>query len=105
MRIATNSDGQFIVADDGDKTIKVFDSNGNFLLSFKTRINDVGEGVTISDVATDENNNIYVLESLKKPGAEDSELEVTAPVNCCFSSLQGVIVGTVQEWQLPRTKC
>ena len=74
--IATNSDRQFIVADDGDKTIKVFDSNGNFLLSFNTRINDVGERVTILDLATDENNNIYVLELLEKPGAEDSELEV-----------------------------
>ena len=76
ISIATNSDGQFIVADDGDKTIKVFDSNGNFLLSFNTRINDVGEGVTISDVATDKNSNIYVLELLEKPGTEDSELEV-----------------------------
>ena len=74
--IATNSDGQFIVADDGDKTIKVFDSNGNFLLSFNTRINDVGEVVTILDLATDENNNIYVLELLDKLWTEDSELEV-----------------------------
>ena len=74
--IATNSDGQFIIADDGDKTIKVFDSNGNFLLSFNTCINDAGEHVTIYDLATDENNNIYVLESPMKLGAEDSELEV-----------------------------
>ena len=74
--IATNSDGQFIVADDRDKTIKVFDSNGNFLRSFNTRINDVGKDVTISPVATDENNSIYVLQSFKKPGAEDSEREV-----------------------------
>ena len=75
--IATNTDGQFIVADDGDKKIKVFDSNGNFLLSFNTRISDASELVScIYDLATDENSNIYVLESLKKPGAEDSELEV-----------------------------
>ena len=74
--IATNSDGQFIVADDRDKTIKVFDSKGNFLRSFNTRINDVGEDVIISAVATDENNSIYVLQSFKKAGAEDSELEV-----------------------------
>ena len=74
--IAANADGQFIVADDGDKTIKVFDSNGNFLLSFNTRISNASKAVTIYDLATDENNNIYVLESFKKPGAEDSELEV-----------------------------
>ena len=76
LGIATNLDGQFIVADNGDKVIKVFDINGNFLLSFNTRINNAGKLVTISDIATDENNNIYVLESFKKPGAEDSELEV-----------------------------
>ena len=74
--IATNSDGQFIIADDGDKTIKVFDSNGNFLLSFETCKNYVGKLVSILDVATDENNNIYVLESLEKLGTEDFELEV-----------------------------
>ena len=74
--IDTNSDGQFIVADDGDKTIKVFDSDSNFLHSFNTRINDVRELVTISDVATDENNNIYLLESFKETGADESELEV-----------------------------
>ena len=74
--IATNTDGQLIVADDGDNKIKVFDSNGNFLLSFNTRINDAGEHVSIKDLATDENSNTYVLESLEKPGAEDSELEV-----------------------------
>ena len=76
--IATNSDGQFIVADDIHKNVKVFDSSGNFLLSFNTRINDDRERVTcvMYDLATDKNNNIYVLELLKKPGAEDLELEV-----------------------------
>ena len=61
--IATNSDGQFIVGDDRDKVnIKVFDSIGNFLLSFNTRINEIGKRSTIFDLATDENN-IYVLVS------------------------------------------
>ena len=73
--IATNSDGQFIVADNGDKTIKVFDINGNFLLSFNTCISEVGKRVSISDVTTDENSSIYVLDFVT-PGAEDSELEV-----------------------------
>ena len=71
--IATNSDGQFIVADDLDKNIKVFDSNGNFLLSFNTcGIDDAREHITILDLATDENNNIYVLMGSKKT----PELEV-----------------------------
>ena len=61
--IATNSDGQFIVADDEDKTIEVFDSNGNFLHSFNTCINEASEADTISGLVTDENTNIYVLES------------------------------------------
>ena len=74
--IATNSDGQFIVADNGDKTIKVFDSNGNFLLSFNTHISNAKERVAISDVATDENSNIYVLESPEEPVTKESELEV-----------------------------
>ena len=74
--IATNSGGQFIVRDSGDKNIKVFDCNGNFLQSFNTRFTDVRKRVIISDLATDENNNIYVLESLEKPGAKDFQLEV-----------------------------
>jgi len=33
--IATNTDGQFIIAANGDKTVKVFSSSGKFLHSFK----------------------------------------------------------------------
>ena len=73
--IATNSDGQFIVGDDRDKNIKVFESSGNFLLSFNTRINEIGKRATIFDLATDENN-IYVLVSPNMHEREESEMEV-----------------------------
>ena len=74
--IATNSDGQFIVADAGDKNIKVFDSSGNFLRSFNSFINHANNHVSIQDVATDENSNIYVLVANVKQWNENTELEV-----------------------------
>ena len=74
--IATNSRGQFLIADDGDKTIKVFDSNGNFDLSFNVQTDDASSELYILDVASDEKNSIYVLIGLKKPGAEEYELQV-----------------------------
>ena len=76
--IATNSDGKFFVPNNNcwDKNIKVFDSNGNFLLGFNTCSDDDKARVTVFDVAADENSNIYVLEAFEKPGTEDSELEV-----------------------------
>ena len=73
--IATNSDGQFIVGDDRDKNIKVFESSGNFLLSFNTRINEIGKRATSFDLATD-GNNIYVLVSPNMHEREESEMEV-----------------------------
>ena len=76
MGIATNSDGQFIVADAGDKNIKVFDSSGNFLRSFNSFINHADNHVSIQDVATDENSNIYVLVANVKQWNEKTELEV-----------------------------
>ena len=75
--IATNSRGQFLIADDGDKTIKVFDSNGNFHLSFNLQTDDSSaELYDILDVASDEKDSIYVLIGLKKPGGNEYELEV-----------------------------
>ena len=67
--IATNTDGQFIIADDGDKTVRVFSSSGKFLHSFKPQTDDAGTKLDIRDVATNLNNsNIYVLVRLEKPG-------------------------------------
>ena len=74
--ITTNADGQFIVADSGDNTVKVFSSSGKFLLSFKPQTDDAYTKLEIFDVATDVNSNTYILVGLKRPGAEIYEWEV-----------------------------
>ena len=56
--IDTNSSGQFIVADYGDGSVKVFDNNGTFVTHFRF---PTGELAMSCDVATDMNDNIYVL--------------------------------------------
>ena len=75
--IATNTTGQFLIADVGDKTVKVFDSNGKFAFSFNPQTDDADTQLLIFDVATaGEDSKIYVLVRLKKPGAEEWESEV-----------------------------
>ena len=71
--IATNADGQFIIADDSDESVKVFDSSGRFVLQFHFERNDTEMDLRVFDVATDVNNsNIYVLVGLEN----GTELEV-----------------------------
>ena len=70
--ITTNSSGQFIVADYGDRNVKVFDSRGKFLKHFSVPTDDVNTKLYIADVATDMNDNIFVLAELEKPGTEIS---------------------------------
>ena len=75
--IATNTKGQLLIADDGDKTVKVFDSNGKFDFRFNPQTDDADTKLDILDVATaDEDDRIYLLVGLKKPGAEKWESEV-----------------------------
>ena len=75
--IATNHRGQFLIADNGDKTVKVFDSNGKFDLRFNPQTDDADTKLVILDVATaGEDDRIYLLVGLKKPGAEKWEREV-----------------------------
>ena len=75
--IATNTKGQLLIADDGDKTVKVFDSNGKFDLRFNPQTDDADTKLDIWDVATaGEDDRIYLLVDLKKPGAEKWENEV-----------------------------
>ena len=57
--IATNTLGDFIVADSGDRKIKVFDRRGNFLKYFRCLTDDV-EHETI-DLDTDGAGNMYLL--------------------------------------------
>ena len=75
--IATNHRGQFLIADNGDKTVKVFDSNGKFDFRFNPQTDDADTKLVILDVATaGEDDMIYLLVGLKKPGAEEWENEV-----------------------------
>ena len=75
--IATNTTGQFLIADDGDKTVKVFDSNGKFDFRSNPQTDDADTKLEIWDVATaGEDDRIYLLIRLWKPGAEKRESEV-----------------------------
>ncbi|XP_068673425.1 uncharacterized protein [Montipora foliosa] len=59
--IAINADGEFILVDD-DKSVKVFDNNGKFIYKFYPHVRQTGyTGTELLAVATDENNNTYVL--------------------------------------------
>ena len=69
--IATNHRGQFLIADDGDKTVKVFDSNGKFDLRFNPQTDDADTKLNILDVATaGEDDKIHLLVGLDKRGPE-----------------------------------
>ena len=77
LGIATNHRGQFLIADNGDKTVKVFDSNGKFDFRFNPQTDDADTKLDILDVATaGEDDRIYLLVRLEKPGAEKWEKEV-----------------------------
>ena len=66
--IATNSLGHFLVIDKVDGSIKVFDTTGRFLSSFSVpQEHDVGEP-ELKSLATDGNDNVYVLQVTKMPG-------------------------------------
>ena len=72
--IATNADGQFIIADNSDENVKVFDTSGKFVLQFHPKRNDTETVLAVFDVATDMNNsNIFVLVRL---GWYEAEWEV-----------------------------
>ena len=73
--IATNSSGQFIVADRGYSNVKVFDSSGTFIKILSLPNDDVETTLYVLDVATDRNNNIYVLVRLEKPGVVSGDHE------------------------------
>ena len=74
--IATNTKGQFLIADDGDETVKVFDSNGKFDFRFDPQTDDADTKLYVLDVATaGEDDDIYLLVELKKPGAKIWEVD------------------------------
>ena len=68
--IATNTKGQFVIADYGDKTVKVFDSKGKFDFRLNPQTDDTHSKLYILDVATAlEDDNIHLLVELKRPEA------------------------------------
>ena len=71
--IATNSSGEFIVGDYGDRCVKVFDRNGKLVKVFGLPTEDVTTSLYIEDVVTDMNDNIFVLTMMGKPGFHESE--------------------------------
>ena len=69
--ISSNSKKQFMVADNKDCIVKVFDSNGKFLHSLFCPGADGSTSVCgICDIATDQNDNVYVLVTLEKKATE-----------------------------------
>ena len=66
--ISSNTLGEFLVADNWDKTVKVFESNGSFRFCFRPHENDDGETkLNIWDVVTvghDDETEIYLLVEL-----------------------------------------
>jgi len=58
--IATNSSGQFIVGEHAND-VKIFDPSGQFIKHFSVPNDDVETKLYIADVATDNQDNIYVL--------------------------------------------
>ena len=75
--ITTNHRGQFLIKDNGDKTVKVFDSNGKFDFRFNPQPDDADTKLDLLEVATaGEDDKIYLPVRLMKPGAEEWESEV-----------------------------
>ena len=80
-RIATNLEGQFLIADNSDRTVKVFDSNGKFDFKFNPQTADADTQLDILDVATaGEDDRIYLLVRLGKAGAEKWSRKVCSEV-------------------------
>ena len=65
--IATNSSAQFIVGD--INVLKMFDSSGQFIKDISIPNDDVETKLDIYDIATDNNDYIYVLVKHRKPGS------------------------------------
>ena len=64
--ITTNRQGHFIVGDNKDHNVKVFDRSGKFVKCLRPQLNEEGTKLSIRDVATDRQDKIYVLARLEK---------------------------------------
>ncbi|XP_015749817.1 PREDICTED: uncharacterized protein LOC107329662 isoform X1 [Acropora digitifera] len=79
--IATNTNGEFLVADLYDKTIKVFNSSGDIIYKINPKVDYT---VIIRDAATDVNNNTYILMTLRdESGTDRYEVQVFTKAEMC----------------------
>ena len=88
--IATNTLGQFLVVDDIEKCVKIFDASGKFSKTFGPFTKTKFKYSELQAVATDQDDNIYVLEN----GRSDHKAEVCLHVlNNLAQSLVDLKVG------------
>ena len=87
-RITTNTCGEFLVVDVDDKTIKVFDSCGKFIYNINPQVDDTMRIRYVVDVATDVNNNTYILVWLfvwqSESWTRRSEVQVFTKTEMCM---------------------
>ena len=78
IRIAANTLGEFLVVDMDDKTVKVFDSSEKFIYKINPQVDHHWRIDDVYDVATDVNNNTYILVCLSEyiPGTQRREVQV-----------------------------
>ena len=81
--IATNTHGEFFVVDGDDKTIKVFDSSGEFNYKINPQVDDTVRLRYIADVATDVKNTTYILVRLRESGTDRCEVQVFTKTEMC----------------------
>ncbi|XP_015771931.1 PREDICTED: uncharacterized protein LOC107350222 isoform X1 [Acropora digitifera] len=82
-RIAANTLGEFLVVDFADRAIKVFDSSGEFIYKINPQVDDTVTNNLVSDVATDVNNNTYILVFLSESGTDRHEVQVFTKTEMC----------------------
>ena len=81
--IATNTHGEFLVVDGDDKTIKVFDSIGEFIYKINPQVDDTVRLRYIADVATNVKNTTYILVRLRESGTDRCEVQVFTKTEMC----------------------
>ncbi|KAL9967076.1 hypothetical protein ACROYT_G025239 [Oculina patagonica] len=84
--IAINTDGQFIVGDNEDCNLKVFDSGGKFLYTFPLQPFDTDMSLEIQNITIGRKDTVYVLVKLEKPGVRGEMYGVYA--SCETAALQ-----------------
>ena len=82
-RIASNTHGELLVVDKDDKTVKVFDSSGEFIYKINPQVDDTVTRYDVIDVATDVDNNTYILVWLNPPGTDTLEVQVFTKTEMC----------------------